>query len=516
MNRLNEILLEELPELKKQGEAFLNKELSKLDFKRFSGAFGVYAMRNQERFILRFRLPGGIISKEELKFIYDMAMKYELDGIHLTTRQCIQLHNLSLDAVLDIIEQGILNGLYTRGTGGNYPRNVAMSPLTGVTPGEAFDVLPFAQAANMHLLKSIHTYHLPRKFKVAFSNTLQADAHSTIQDLGFVAASCNDTPFFKVYAGGGLGKDPQLGLLIPITLPPSDVLYAIEAMINLFIKEGNYENHHKARVRYMVSKLGKAQFINQFLEEFEAAKQNEELSLPFTPHINTEEEWSTTLIHPRIFKQKQLNLYSMYFQPTGGQLSQHLFKQILHHLNTLPQAQLRLTMTEGFYIINLDESTALKLLELTDGLGGETKLAQSVSCIGVPTCQMGILNSQDLLHQIETYFTEKKYKKDILPRIYISGCPNSCGVHQLGSIGFAGKKKRVNDILTDCYTLYIGGSCHVDHARLGMCLGDLPATSIPELLYKLAQELESQNMDFDQWFETSQDTLIAFIQPYLV
>ena len=155
MNKLNEILLEELPDLKKHGETFLNKELSKLNYKRYSGAYGVYAMRSQKSIILRFRLPGGVISKEELQFIYDMALKYNLGGIHLTTRQCIQLHNLSLDAILDIIEQGILKGLYTRGSGGNYPRNVSMSPLTGVTPGEAFDVLPFAIAANVYLLKSI-------------------------------------------------------------------------------------------------------------------------------------------------------------------------------------------------------------------------------------------------------------------------------------------------------------------------------------------------------------------------
>ena len=110
-------------------------------------------------------------------------------------------------------------------------------------------------------------------------------------------------------------------------------------------------------------------------------------------------------------------------------------KKLLRELLNITQS------VEGWQI-NLDEATALKLLELTDGLGGETKLAQSVSCIGVPTCQMGILNSQELLDNIISYFNHKKYKKDILPRVYISGCPNSCGVHQIGSIGFAGKKKQ--------------------------------------------------------------------------
>ena len=123
--------------------------------------------------------------------------------------------------------------------------------------------------------------------------------------------SYDHNPFFKVYAGGGLGKDPEPSLVIPISLPPSDVLYAIEAMLNLFIKEGNYEDHNKARVRYIVNKLGKAQFIARFLDELEIAKQSKELSLPFTSNFEVYEDWSTTLIHPRIFKQKQINLYSM-------------------------------------------------------------------------------------------------------------------------------------------------------------------------------------------------------------
>lgn len=516
MNELNQILLEEIPSLKEHGEAFLNKSLSKLDFKRFSGGFGVYATRDGQHFILRFRLPGGILSKEELSLIYSMALKYDLPTVHLTTRQCIQLNNLPLEGIISIMKEGLLAGLYTRGSGGNYPRNVSMSPLTGVTPDEAFDVLPFAIAANLHLLKSIYTYHLPRKFKVAFSNTPLADAHSTIQDLGFIAMSHDQKPFFKVYMGGGLGKDPSCSLVLPILLPPSDTLYAIEALLNLFIKEGNYENHNKARVRYIVDKLGKAAFITRFLDEFELIKQTKDLTLPFTLNNEVFEDWSTTLIHPRIFKQKQTGLYSMYFHPIGGQLTLKLLKQFLCALDTMPTVRIRLTLTEGLYFINLNETEALSLLELTDGLGGETKLAQSVSCIGVPTCQMGMLNSQELLNDIIHYFNTKKYKKDILPRIYISGCPNSCGIHQLGCLGLVGKKKRIGDTLTECYTLYAGGSFHAAHTHLATPIGDLPKALVPECLYFLAQHIESSDKDFNTWLKEHLEDLPALLKSYWV
>lgn len=516
MNELNTILLNELPNFKNKAEQFLNKDLSKLDFKKISGGFGVYARRDEQSFILRFRMPCGIISRSELKFIYDMATKHNLNDIHLTTRQCIQLNNLSLDAIYETIEQGIHHGLYTRGTGGNYPRNVAMSPLTGVLPNEAFDVLPFAMASNWHLLKNIYSYKLPRKFKVAFSNIQEATAHSTVQDLGFIAVSHDHKPYFKIYAGGGLGKDPVCSLALSKLLPANDVLYAIEGMLSLFTKEGNYENHHKARVRYMVDTLGPDAFISRFLEELEYAKAHKDLTLSFNPSLNTSQEWTSTLIHPRIIKQKQKGLYSLYFHPIGGQLILPLVKQIYKALESMPNCQLRLAMTEGLYLINLDEIQATTLLNLTDDLGGETQLTQSVSCIGVPTCQMGILNIQETLGAIVSYFKSKNYKKDILPRIYISGCPNSCGVHQIGSIGLVGKKKKIDGTLTDIFTLYIGGSFDARCTRLGIPIGDIKKDLVPECLYVLALYVEKEGVDFDTWLSQNHTTITSLLASYLI
>lgn len=516
MNELNERLLKELPDFKNKGKQFLAKEITKSDFKKISGGLGVYAQRDGQSFIIRFRIPGGIISQKELQFVYDMALKHNLDSIHLTTRQCIQLNGLSLDSTCEVIEQGIHVGLYTRGSGGNYPRNVAMSPLTGLTDNEAFDVLPFAIAANLHLLKRIYTYKLPRKFKVSFSNNEEATVHSTVQDLGFIATWCDDKPFFKVYLGGSLGKDPRCSVVLSQLLSPNDALYAIEGLIALFVKEGNYENHHQARIRYIIEKLGEEQFISRYLEEFEQAKHSQNLTLSFEPTYETYEDWSATLIHPRIVKQKQKGFYSMYFQPIGGQLSLNLLNRINQKLESMPHVQLRLTMTEGIYFINLDEQQALQLLELTDSLGGETALAQSVSCIGVPTCQIGIQNSQETLHSIVSYFNDKKYKKDILPRVYISGCPNSCGVHQIGSIGLMGKKKKLGGVLTDTFTLYIGGSFNAHHTRLGTPIGDVTKDSVPECLYTLALEVEKDGEDFDTWLNKNHDHLPSLLSTYLV
>lgn len=114
-------------------------------------------------------------------------------------------------------------------------------------------------------------------------------------------------------------------------------------------------------------------------------------------------------------------------------------------------------MNEGMYIRNLNGEEAVELINLTQNLGGETKLEQSVACIGSNICQIGIADSQGMLEDILKYFKEKNFNDDILPKIRISGCTNSCGTHQMGILGFAGKKKRVNNVVTESFELYLGG-----------------------------------------------------------
>ena len=102
--------------------------MSKLDYKGFSGGYGVYAQRDQKSFMIRLRTSSGVISKSQLHTIYNMAYENKLEKIHLTTRQAIQLHDLSVDQVCNIMEEGIHKDIFSRGGGGNFPRNVGLSP----------------------------------------------------------------------------------------------------------------------------------------------------------------------------------------------------------------------------------------------------------------------------------------------------------------------------------------------------------------------------------------------------
>ena len=326
MNSLKEILLDEIEEFRKVGHQFLNGELNLMQFKHESGGMGMYAHRGGKEFMIRFRIPSGVTHSDELKLIYEYAKKHNLGGIHFTTRQAIQLHGLTLDGACDLMKEGLEVNLFTRGAGGNFPRNVALSPLAGVDKEEEFDPTPYALAVGNHFLKKIYTYKLPRKLKVSFSNSDKDTAHCTVQDLGFVAVKKDGKEYFKVYIGGGLGNNPRKAIEVDELIEAKDVLYYIEGMTNLFIAEGDYKNRAKARIRYIADRMGDEEFVNQFKLYTKAEKEKGGLELNLHPTEIKKEGIKTEVKDKRLIEQKQEGLYTVYLHPAGGQFKLEYLK----------------------------------------------------------------------------------------------------------------------------------------------------------------------------------------------
>nr|WP_304969485.1 hypothetical protein [Romboutsia ilealis] len=214
--------------------------------------------------------------------------------------------------------------------------------------------------------------------------------------------------------------------------------------------------------------------------------------------------------------QKQEGLYSVYFHPICGQLSMTNYKLLIDKLDELEDIEIRLSMNEGMYIRNLNGEEAVELIKLTQNLGGETKLEQSVACIGANICQIGIADSQGMLQDILEYFKEKNFTADVLPKIRISGCTNSCGTHQIGILGFAGKKKRVNNVVTEAFELYIGGAKGKDKTKLGSSIGDITRENVPKFLYELAKSIEESKLNYEEYILENNEELNNIIDKYLV
>lgn len=278
MESYKEFLKSEVQEFRKAGHRFLEKEISKAEFKGISGGMGVYAQQDQKSFMIRLRTPSGLISKEHLNLILSYVHKYGLEKVHLTTRQAVQLHDLDIDSVCDIMEDGIDHDLFTRGGGGNFPRNVSLSPLAGVEKAEAFDVTPYALQVGNYFLGNAPSYKLPRKLKVAFSSDEKDTAAASINDMGFMAVSEKGIPMFRMWLAGGMGQGPAVAVPYPSLVRPQEVLYYVEAMIQLFIAEGDYENKAKARTRFIPRRMGTEAFLECFEKHLEEVKKTHQVA----------------------------------------------------------------------------------------------------------------------------------------------------------------------------------------------------------------------------------------------
>lgn len=519
MQEYKKILKNEVTHFKKMGYDFLEGKITRAEFKGLSGGMGCYAQRDGKKFMIRLRTPSGIISKEHLDLILNYTKQYKLDKIHLTTRQAVQLHDLSLDNVCDIMVDAIDHDLFTRGGGGNYPRNVSLSPLSGVEKGEAFDVTPYALQVGHYFLRNSTTYKLPRKLKVAFSSSELDRACATINDLGFIAVIENGKPYFKMWLTGGMGNGAAIGIPFDELIEPEEVLYYVEAMIQLFIEEGDYTNKAKARTRFIPKRMGVENFLKCYHQHLEHVKQTEQFD-GITPIIYEEKLWKSDINDNfLIIPQKQENLYSVILHPACGQIKVETLEKLANFLENLEGAEIRSSMEEDIYVRNLSAQNAQKLLDVVETGIMHTKIQNSVSCIGTPTCQMGILQSQNLYYSIIEAVNKANLSNAVqnqLPSVHISGCPNSCTRHQVVPMGFTGKKKQINGTLTDVFELYIDGNVSKNNTHMGKILGCIKVNEIPNFIVELGKLLEQFSIDYTRLLNEKQEDFNSLVDKYLV
>ena len=488
--------------------AFEAGEIDRKTFKGISGRFGCYAQR-EKNYMLRLRFPGGRISKEHLAFLGEKTREYPLELMKITTCQTIQVHNLTPSQVVSLMREALQKGIITIGGGGDNPRNVMSSPLSGADSREAFDVLPYAETVSDYLISRMTELHLPRKLKVAFSNTEENTTHANMRDLGFTA---NPEGTFSVYCAGGLGPNPKMGVLVEKNGKPQEVSLYVSAMIRLFTKYGDYKNRGKSRSRYLQDTLGEEGIKKEYLCCLEEARK-EEIPWPVFYSHPTLKSGDEEIEGSRIFPQKQPGLYAVSYHPIGGCLTQKNLMVLCEVLRNIPDTELRLSPDGTIYILHLTAKEVPRILEAT-GSGGENLFETSTSCIGVPICQRGIGCSQWLLAHCIERVRKENFPDGLLPRIHISGCPSGCGTHQAASLGFMGCKKKVEGETLPAFRLFINGQAKKPGSRIGEEAGILPEEVIPEFLVELGRDIQKSHKSFEEWLPENKDRFLELVREF--
>lgn len=500
--------LEQFDEATRQ---FYTGQMPRQTYKGISGGFGSYAERNGKYGMLRLRMTAGRVTKDQLGFLVNTLKRYELDTVKLTTCETIQIHHLKGRQILAIASEALDHGILCRGGGGDNPRNVMAPPLSGILPGETFDVMPYAQEVADYLLSILYEIKMPRKLKVGFANHPDNIAHATIRDLGFVA---REDGTFDVYSAGGMGPNPRLGILMVSGISGSELLYYTRAMVNTFLKHGNYKMRAKARTRYMPEALGGEEaYRTAFNEELEALKQQGGLELNVTEQPITKTGKGTIEDH-RVIAQKQSGLFAVWYHPLGGMPSPETLHALYDTIQDMDAVELRLGADNTMYIINCTAEEAKQVLRVTED-GAQTVFETSVSCVGSSICQQGARDSQHLYRACVEAVRSAHIPDGALPQIHISGCPSSCGTHQIGELGFHGGVKIVDKKPLPAFTLHVGGSAQLGTEHFGENWGSILEEQIPPFLVQLGQTVARACVPYDQWVTSHMDDLRALAKPYL-
>lgn len=502
----------ELPAFREMTEKFYRQEITTKEYKGFSGRYGSYAQRGGEASMLRLRMTGGRINKDKLRFIAETIEKHHVNKVHFTTCQTVQLHNLGPESVCQIMEEAVDCGIITWGGGGDFPRNVMTSPLSGVEQGEYFDVMPYVMASADYLMTLINRVKMPRKLKVGFSNSPANRAHATFRDLGFVA---KEDGTFDVYSAGGLGLNPKLGICVDTGVQPEKILYYIKAMVEMFVEYGNYENRAKARTRYMQDTLGQEGYVEAYREKLgEVFASGEDLNVRVNVKDIEKTGDGSTADGPRVIPQKQEGLYAVAYHPIGGTPAPEIFRRLYDTIRHMKGVELRLAPDEAVYIINCTGAEAQQVLEVTAD-SARNLFETSVACIGATICQVGSRDSQGLIHTLVEELRNYDFPDGVLPQIHISGCPSSCGTHQIGSIGFHGGVKVIDKVPNPSFTLHINGCDQEGEERFGEKLGVILEKDIPAFLTDVAQAVLAAGTTYDNWYAGHQEELNAIAKRYL-
>lgn len=505
----DQMVRENFPKFNDVSHQFESSQIDAKAYKAISTSFGEYVQRNDLQ-MLRIRVPGGRLTLPHARAILDCCRYYDIDQLKISTGQALQLHDVDPHAGRRLILRLHDAGIETFGAGGDNPNNVTASPLSGVDAGY-FDVQPYAEAADRFLVQYFGISPLPRKFKIGFADGPKNETHVSFKDLGYMA---NPDGSFDVYAIGGMGFKPLPGVLIAQGVDPKETLYYLRTMLDLFIQHGNYKQHMRARSRFLQETLGVERFRELFdahLKEvmYEGGLDIEPRSLAYDKSGDGGEAPANW----RVVPQEQEGLWAVKYHPLGGYLQASTLEKVYELAVDMQDVEVRLDPFGGLYIINLASREIQPMLDATAD-GARNDFEASVACVGHKRCDIGIAESQGLLHGVVEAARREGIDPGVLPSMNISGCPSTCGDSALGKIGWRGMRKKTPDGPCDAYAFMCGGCALLGQERLAKEQCVILADRIPDFLMDLARRLQKAGTTFDEWFPTHEQDLISLAKAY--
>jgi sulfite reductase (ferredoxin) len=491
----------DLEQFRQETDRFQRGDLAAAEYRAFRVPRGVYEQRESGTYMLRVRVPAGIVLPEQMRAMARVSRRYGSGTLHVTTRQDIQVHRVLVGDLHPALVELAAAGLSTKGGGGNTVRNITGCPNAGVCAREVFDVSPHVVALTEFLVPDPLSYQLPRKYKIALSGCAGDCAGATVNDLGFIARRRGGAAGFAVYVGGGMGASSRVADLLEEFVPAEEIHFVAEAVKRVFDQHGNRRNRHKARLRFLIEQIGVERFKELYVKEKESLRRSapqgaaaRELPLAPRPAEGPAaapsagfEEWLDRCVEP----QRQEGYHLVHVPLALGEIDADRMEQLADVVGRHGQRAATATQRQNFVLrwVHRAELPGLHAELRSLGLAGDAPpvLRDLVACTGASTCRLGICLSRGLAEAIREALGEGSTDWNGLGNltIHVSGCPNACGRHPVADIGLFGAARRAHGRLAPHYVLQLGGRVAEGGTRLAEGDRAVPARNVPALIAEL-------------------------------
>jgi sulfite reductase beta subunit-like hemoprotein len=485
-------------------EKFVAGEINDDQFRAQRLRRGVYSQRQAGVHMIRTKVPGGTMTAAQMDQLARIADEFGGGKGHLTTRQNIQYHFIPLLKVPDLLHMLADVRMTTREACYNTVRNVTACPLSGLLEDEVFDVHPYAQKVAFAFLHKELTDSLPRKFKISFSGCKEDCMIGAIHDIGLRAVVRDGKRGFRMVVGGGLGPLPIEARLLDEFVPEERLVNRCEAVIRLFSKHGNRNNKNKARLKFVVRERGFDWVLEQIEKEYQDILANGGIPTPdsvpdgfggfqssppplgngdLLPVINTNghanpeyERWLQTNIR----EQKQHGYSIVTVKVPQGNLTGEQMHGLADISRNAGDGLLRVTIDQNLVLAYVPLRLLPRVYAALQGIGlagsGVDEIDDITTCPGAYSCNLALTKSMNLGAALAEEVREHTDPLVRKLKIKISGCPNSCGQHWIGDLGFYGNARKINGKEVPYYLMLLGGGYDQEGMmRFGVAIQSVPA-----------------------------------------
>jgi sulfite reductase beta subunit-like hemoprotein len=532
------ILEREFDDFKTEATKYLAGDTREDEFIKFRLKQGVYGQRQADVQMIRVKLPFGGVTPEQMEAFAAVIEKYvPLNKGHITTRQNIQMHHVPLPEAEKLIRELGESGLSSREGCGNTMRNVTGDPWAGVAKDELFDMTPYAGAYVRYFVRHPTTQGMPRKVKTSFDGSPRDRAISGIHDVAFRArvrqidgrdgSPPTEVRGVQMLVGGGTSIMPRVAPVLYefLELDNGEYLKVTEAVMRIFDRqEWLRANRARARIKVFVDKYGIDELRNQVEEELKGDwvaqrdfsiehrlfLDDERESAPAPPQTygspNGDLQEFERFRAANVAEQKQDGFVTVEAKITRGDLTPEQFRGLAKIMREYAGGYARTSVQQNFVLRWVREESVYDvwraLSELGFGDAGSREISDVVSCPGTDSCKLGITSSMGVNQAVQERI-EAMGITDALTRrlnIKISGCPNGCGQHHVGSIGFTGASIKVGEHTIPAYIPHVGGVFEGGQVKFGTRLKlRLPSKRVPEAVDRWVRHYEAGRQDGEEW-----------------